>query len=55
MLARLGSPALAVDPEAGNFDACERHFAALDAAVRSHFRYEEDSIGPALGYYEVRV
>lgn len=47
--------ALAVDPEAGNFDACARHFAALDAAVRSHFRYEEDSIGPALGYYEVRV
>lgn len=46
---------LALDPEPAQFDACAEGFAALDRAVRSHFRYEEDEIGPALGYYEVRV
>ena len=47
--------ALASDPVPGNFAACATGFAALDAAVRSHFRYEEDQIGPAIGFYEVPV
>ena len=47
--------ALAADPVAAQFDACAQGFAALDRAVRSHFRYEEDSIGPALGFYAVQV
>ena len=47
--------ALASDPVPSNFAACATGFAALDAAVRSHFRYEEDQIGPAIGFYEVPV
>jgi len=47
--------ALALDPAPARFDACAQGFAALDRAVRSHFRYEENEIGPALGYYEVQV
>ncbi|MBB1492418.1 hemerythrin domain-containing protein [Paracoccus sp. MC1854] len=47
--------ALATDPSPARFDACAERFAALDRAVRSHFRYEEDEIGPAIGYYGVRV
>lgn len=47
--------ALATDPSPARFDVCAQGFAALDRAVRSHFRYEEDEIGPALGYYEVQV
>lgn len=47
--------ALAGDPAPQNFAACAAGFAALDRAVRSHFRYEEDSIGPAIGFYEVPV
>lgn len=47
--------ALAEDPAPARFDACAAGFAALDRAVRSHFRYEEDELGPALGYYEIRV
>ena len=46
---------LAATPEPENFTACAVAFAALDRAVRSHFRYEEDSIGPAIGFYEVPV
>ena len=46
---------LALDPAPARFDACAQGFAALDRAVRSHFRYEEDEIGPALGFYEVQV
>ena len=46
---------LSADPAADNFAACAEGFTALDAAVRSHFRYEEDSIGPAIGFYEVPV
>jgi hypothetical protein len=46
---------LASDPSPARFDACARQFSALDRAVRSHFRYEEDELGPALGYYEVQV
>lgn len=41
------------DPAA--FDRCAAAFAALDSAVRSHFRYEEDAIGPALGFYGIKV
>lgn len=47
--------ALASDPEPERFDACAAAFAALDRAVRSHFRYEEDTLVPALGFYEIRV
>ena len=47
--------ALAAGPVAARFDACATAFAALDRAVRSHFRYEEDAIGPALGFYGVQV
>ena len=46
---------LAADPAPANFVACAQDFDALDRAVRSHFRYEEDSIGPAIGFYEVPV
>ena len=46
---------LALDPAPVRFEACAQGFAALDRAVRSHFRYEEAEIGPALGYYEVQV
>jgi len=46
---------LASNPNPAQFDTCAREFSALDRAVRSHFRYEEDEIGPALGHYEVQV
>lgn len=43
----------AAEPDA--FPDCGRAFAALEAAVRSHFGYEEAQIGPALGFYGIRV
>ena len=46
---------LAERPEPANFSACAEAFVQLDRAVRSHFRYEEDSIGPALGHYGVQL
>lgn len=46
---------LAGEAEPGAFPACAAAFARLDSAVRSHFGYEEAQIGPALGFYEIRV
>lgn len=37
------------------FPACATAFARLEAAVRSHFGYEEAQIGPALGFHGIRV
>lgn len=37
------------------FPACAEAFARLEAAVRSHFGYEEAQIGPALGFHGIRV
>ena len=51
----LAADALELDPGPARFDTCAQSFAALDRAVRSHFRYEEDEIGPALGFYEIPV
>lgn len=47
--------ALADEPGRDRFDACAAAFVALDRAVRSHFRYEETELAPALGFYDVRV
>ena len=51
----VAADALAADPAPAQFDACATRFAELDRAVRSHFRYEEDSIGPAIGFYNVPI
>lgn len=45
--------AAAAAPDA--FPACAEAFARLEAVVRSHFRYEETQIGPALGFHGIRV
>ncbi|HRO15845.1 MAG TPA: hemerythrin domain-containing protein, partial [Paracoccus sp. (in: a-proteobacteria)] len=44
---------LAESMDAAQFEACATAFAALDRAVRNHFRYEEDEIGPAIGFFDV--
>ena len=43
----------AASPDA--FPDCAKAFATLESAIRSHFGYEETQIGPALGFYEIRV
>lgn len=44
---------LASGTDSAQFEACATAFAALDRAVRNHFRYEEDVIGPAIGFFDV--
>lgn len=46
---------LAEAASAEAFPDCAAAFARLEAAVRSHFGYEEAQIGPALGFHGIRV
>ena len=46
---------LAWEADAAAFPACAAAFGRLEAAVRSHFGYEEGEIGPALGFHGIRV
>lgn len=43
------------DPGPDNFDNVRELYEALEQVLLSHFGYEEDSIGDALGYYDVGV
>lgn len=47
--------ALARDPGEANFAAARDLYAALEKALASHFGYEEEAIGDALGVYGVGV
>ncbi|WP_299363887.1 hemerythrin domain-containing protein [uncultured Paracoccus sp.] len=47
--------ALSEGVDRDDFHACATAFVALDQAVRSHFRYEETELAPALGFYDMRV
>lgn len=40
-------------PSPENFAACQQLYDALERVLLSHFGYEEDSIGDALGYYAI--
>lgn len=44
---------LAEAPGAENFAACRTVYEALERVLLSHLGYEEDSIGDALGYFDV--
>jgi hemerythrin-like domain-containing protein len=46
---------LAAAPGAENFEACKEVYHALERVLLSHLGYEEDSIGDALGYFEIGV
>jgi hypothetical protein len=47
--------ALAAAPDAAGFAAARTLFDRLEAALNSHFSYEEHAIGDALGYYGIGV
>lgn len=47
--------ALARSPEPAGFEACAERYARLMAVVRSHFRYEETRLAPAMGAHGIRV
>lgn len=46
---------LITDPGPDSFASVRTLYDALEKVLLSHFGYEEDSIGDALGYYEVGV
>jgi len=43
------------EPGPSNFEATREIYEKLEEVLLSHFNYEEDSIGDALGYYEIGV
>lgn len=45
--------ALMADPGPAPFAAAREIYATLERLLNSHFRYEEDSVGDALGYYGI--
>ncbi|WDR04027.1 hemerythrin domain-containing protein [Devosia algicola] len=47
--------ALARDPDEANFTAARDHYHKLESVLLSHLGYEEESIGDALGYFEIGV
>lgn len=47
--------ALAQNPTPPNLAAAEAAYAALEQLLLSHFTYEEQAIGPALGAYNILV
>lgn len=47
--------ALITDPGPQNFADVRELYEALEKVLLSHFGYEEDSIGDALGYFEIGV
>lgn len=47
--------ALIKTSNADNFDAAKQTYETLERVLISHFGYEEDSIGDALGVFEIRV
>lgn len=46
---------LNAEPSAENFERAEASTLELEAFLRSHFGYEEESIGDALGYFGVEI
>ena len=44
---------LAREPSAENFATCQTVYETLERVLLSHLGYEEDSIGDALGYFDI--
>jgi hemerythrin-like domain-containing protein len=53
LMAAIG--ALADAPTRDNFEVCRETYVALERVLLSHFAYEEDEIGDALGFYGIGV